>query len=168
MTTLLIADVVKGQMGDATAKAMTAAAQLGAPVHILVAGKDCDAAAQAAAKLDGVEKVLTTDNELYDHQLAEPMAALVVSLAEGYSSLVASATTTAKNIMPRVAALLDVMQISEIIKVVSADTFERPIYAGNAIGCPRKPLTHFRRHWQIDDRSEYSCRIFYWSAEERS
>ena len=133
MTTLLIADVVKGQMGDATAKALTAALQLGAPVHVLVAGKDCDAVAQAAAKLDNVEKVIAVDNDLYDHQLAEPMAALIVSMADGYSAIISSATTTAKNIMPRVAALLDVMQVSEIIKVISADTFERPIYAGNAI-----------------------------------
>ena len=133
MTTLLIADVVKGQMGDATAKALTAALQLGAPVHVLVAGKDCDAVAQAAAKLDNVEKVIAVDNDLYDHQLVEPMAALIVSMADGYSAIISSATTTAKNIMPRVAALLDVMQVSEIIKVISADTFERPIYAGNAI-----------------------------------
>ncbi|MGE3248553.1 MAG: electron transfer flavoprotein subunit alpha/FixB family protein [Beijerinckiaceae bacterium] len=133
MTTLLVADVVKGQIGDATAKAMTAAAQLGADVHVLVAGKDCAAAAEAASKLEGVAKVLVADNELYDHQLAEPMAALIVSLAGNYDAIVASATTSAKNIMPRVAALLDVMQISEIIKVVSPDTFERPIYAGNAI-----------------------------------
>ena len=133
MTTLLVADVAKGQLGDATAKAMTAAAQLGEPVHVLVAGKDCAAAAEAASKLDGVEKVLTADDALYEHQLAEPMTALILSLADNYSAIVSSATTSAKNIMPRVAALLDVMQISEIIKVVSADTFERPIYAGNAI-----------------------------------
>ncbi len=133
MTTLLVADVVKGQLGDATAKALTAASQLGASVHVLVAGKDCAAAAEAAAKLAGVEKVLLADGDLYQHQLAEPMAALIVKLAGNYSAIVSSATTAAKNIMPRVAALLDVMQISEIIKVVSADTFERPIYAGNAI-----------------------------------
>jgi electron transfer flavoprotein alpha subunit len=133
MTTLLVADVAKGQLGDATAKAMTAAGQLGEPVHVLVAGKDCAAAAEAASKLDGVEKVLTAGDALYEHQLAEPMTALILSLAGNYSAIVSSATTSAKNIMPRVAALLDVMQISEIIKVVSADTFERPIYAGNAI-----------------------------------
>ncbi len=133
MTTLLVADVVKGQLGDATAKALTAASQLDAPVHVLVAGKDCAAAAEAAAKLAGVEKVLLADGDLYQHHLAEPMAALIVKLAGNYSAIVSSATTAAKNIMPRVAALLDVMQISEIIKVVSADTFERPIYAGNAI-----------------------------------
>lgn len=133
MTTLLLADVVKGQLGDATAKALTAAIQLGEPVHVLVAGKDCSAAAEAVSKFDGVEKVLHAEAGIYEHQLAEPMAALLVKLAGSYSAIVSSATTAAKNIMPRAAALLDVMQISEIIKVVSADTFERPIYAGNAI-----------------------------------
>ena len=133
MTTLLLADVGKGALGDSVAKALTAALALGEPVNMLVAGKDCAAAAEAAAKLDGVAKVLVADDAIYDHQLAEPVAALVVSLAGDYSAIVSSATTSAKNIMPRVAALLDVMQISEIVKVVSPDTFERPIYAGNAI-----------------------------------
>ena len=133
MTTLLLADVNKGQLGDATSKALTAARALGAPVHILVAGDNVDAAAKAAASLEGVEKVLVASASSYGHGLAEPLAALIVSLAGNYSALVASATSTAKNVMPRVAALLDVMQISEIIKVVSPDTFERPIYAGNAI-----------------------------------
>ena len=133
MTTLLVADVVKGEMGDATAKALTAAVQLGAQVHVLVAGKDCAAAAEAASKLEGVDKILLADADIYDRQMAEPMAALLAKLAGNYSAIVSSATTAAKNIMPRAAALLDVMQISEIIKVVSPDTFERPIYAGNAI-----------------------------------
>ncbi|MBM3607895.1 MAG: electron transfer flavoprotein subunit alpha/FixB family protein [Alphaproteobacteria bacterium] len=133
MTTLLIADISKNALGDATAKALTAARQLGAPVHVLVAGKGCAAAAQAAAGLEGVAKVLVADVELYDHQLAEPMAALIVSLATNYTAIVSSATTSAKNILPRVAALLDVMQISEIIKVIDTETFERPTYAGNAI-----------------------------------
>lgn len=133
MTTLLLADINKGQLGDATPKALTAARALGAPVHILVAGDNVDAAAQAAAKLDGVEKVLVASSSSYAHGLAEPLASLIVSLAGQYSTLVGSATSTAKNVMPRVAALLDVMQISEITKVVSSDTFERPIYAGNAI-----------------------------------
>jgi len=133
MTTLLLADVNKGQLGDATSKALTAARALGAPVHILVAGDNVDAAAKTAASLEGVEKVLVVSASSYGHGLAEPLAALIVSLAGNYSALVASATSTAKNVMPRVAALLDVMQISEIIKVVSPDTFERPIYAGNAI-----------------------------------
>ena len=133
MTTLLLADVNKGQLGDATSKALTAARALGSPVHILVAGDNVDAAAKAAASFEGVEKVLVASASSYAHGLAEPLAALIVSLAGNYSALVASATSTAKNVMPRVAALLDVMQISEIIKVVSSDTFERPIYAGNAI-----------------------------------
>jgi electron transfer flavoprotein alpha subunit len=133
MTTLLLADISKGALGDSVAKVLTAAQALGEPVNVLVVGKDCTAAADAAAKLDGVAKVLVADDAIYDHQLAEPVAALIVSLASDYSAIVSGATTSAKNIMPRVAALLDVMQISEIIKVVSPDTFERPIYAGNAI-----------------------------------
>ncbi len=133
MTTLLLADITKGQLGDATAKALTAALALGAPVHILVAGDNVEAASQAAAKLNGIEKVLVAKSSSYAHGLAEPLAALIVSLAGNYTALVASATSTAKNVMPRVAALLDVMQLSEITKVISSDTFERPIYAGNAI-----------------------------------
>ena len=133
MATLLLADVSNGQLGDATAKALTAARALGAPVTVLVAGQSVQGVADAAAKLEGVAKVLIADAALYAHQLAEPSAALIVGMAEGYSAIVASATSNAKNIMPRVAALLDVMQVSEIIKVVSPDTFERPIYAGNAI-----------------------------------
>jgi len=133
MTTLVLADVAKGKLGDATAKVVTAAVQLGAPVHVLAAGPDARAAAEEAAKLEGVAKVLIAEDGLYAHQLAEPTAALIVSLAKDYGAIVSSATSAAKNIMPRVAALLDVMQISEITKVVSADTFERPIYAGNAI-----------------------------------
>jgi len=133
MTTLLLADISKGALGDSVAKVLTAAQALGAPVNVLVVGKDCKAAADEASKLSGVAKVLVADDAIYDHQLAEPVAALIVSLAGDYSAIISSATTSAKNIMPRVAALLDVMQISEIIKVVSPDTFERPIYAGNAI-----------------------------------
>ena len=133
MKTLLLADVAKGQLGDAVAKALTAARALGAPVDILVAGHDIAAAAEAAARLEGVARVLVADAPAYAHQLAEPIANLIVGLAPGYAAIVSSATSAAKNIMPRVAALLDVMQISEIIKVVAPDTFERPIYAGNAI-----------------------------------
>jgi electron transfer flavoprotein alpha subunit len=133
MTTLLLAEVTKNGLGDSTAKALTAAQQLGGPVHILVAGKGCDVAAQTAAALPGVEKVIVADDDLYANQLAEPMAALIVSMAGSYSAIVAGATTMTKNVMPRVAALLDVMQISEITKVIDAETFERPIYAGNAI-----------------------------------
>jgi electron transfer flavoprotein alpha subunit len=102
-------------------------------VHILVAGQGCKAVADAAAKLDGVKKVLIADAPAYAHMLAEPTAALIVSLAEPYEAILAAATTTGKNVMPRVAALLDVMQISDITKVVAPDTFERPVYAGNAI-----------------------------------
>src|SRR5512134_2340319 len=133
MTTLLVAEHDNKTLKDATNKALTAAKAIGGDVHVLVAGKDCKAAAEAASKLDGVKKVLMADAAPYEHQLAEPLAALIVSLAGNYDAIVAPATTTGKNIMPRVAALLDVMQISDITKVVSPDTFERPIYAGNAI-----------------------------------
>ena len=133
MTTLLMAEHDNKTLKDATAKALTAAKALGGEVHVLVAGKDAKAAAEAAAKLDGVSKVLLAEGEAYAHMLAEPAAALIVSLAGPYDALVAPATTNGKNIMPRVAALLDVMQISDITRVVSPDTFERPIYAGNAI-----------------------------------
>jgi len=133
MTTLLIAEHDNTHLKDATHKALTAAKALGAPVHILVAGANARAAADAAAKLEGVEKVLLADAPAYEHRLAEPLAALIVSLAGPYDALVAPATTAGKNVMPRVAALLDVMQVSDITKVVSPDTFERPIYAGNAI-----------------------------------
>ena len=98
-----------------------------------VKSKDAKGAADAAAKLDGVKKVLLADAAAYEHALAEPVAALIVSLAGAYDSIVAPATSTGKNVMPRVAALLDVMQVSEVIKVVASDTFERPVYAGNAI-----------------------------------
>jgi electron transfer flavoprotein alpha subunit len=133
MPTLLIAEHDNKSLKDSTNKAMSAARALGQPVHVLVAGKDCKAAADAAAKLDGAEKVLLADGAPYEHALAEPLAALIVSLAGPYEAIVAPATTSGKNVMPRVAALLDVMQLSDIIKVVSPDTFERPIYAGNAI-----------------------------------
>jgi electron transfer flavoprotein alpha subunit len=133
MTTLLIAEHDNATLKDATAKALTAAKQLGGDVHVLVAGKGCKAVADAAAKLDGVKKVLLADREPYAHQLAEPLAALVVSLAKDYDAIVSPATTTGKNFMPRVAALLDVMQISDIVKVEAPDTYVRPIYAGNAM-----------------------------------
>jgi electron transfer flavoprotein alpha subunit len=133
MPTLLLAEHDNAALKDATYKALTAAKALGADVHILVAGYHCKAVADVAAKLDGVAKVLLADAPAYEHMLAEPTAALIVALAGPYETLVAAATTTGKNVMPRVAALLDVMQISDIIKVVAPDTFERPIYAGNAI-----------------------------------
>jgi electron transfer flavoprotein alpha subunit len=133
MTTLLLAKHDNTSLNEATRKALTAAKALGAPVHVLVAGHNAKAVAEAAAKLDGVEKVLLADDGSYEHRLAEPLADLIVALAGPYDALVAPGTTTGKNVMPRVAALLDVMQVSEVIKVVSPDTFERPIYAGNAI-----------------------------------
>ena len=133
MTTLLLAEHDNKVLKDATNKALTAAKALGQPVHVLVAGKGARPVAEAAAKLDGVAKVLLADGDGYEHMLAEPVAALVHSLAGAYDAIVAPATTSGKNVMPRVAALLDVMQISEIVKVISPDTFERPIYAGNAV-----------------------------------
>jgi electron transfer flavoprotein alpha subunit len=133
MATLLFAEHDNKHLKEATGKALTAAKGLGTEVHLLVAGKGCRAVAEAASKLDGVAKVLLADDDLYEHALAEPLAALIVALAPAYDAIVAAATTTAKNCIPRVAALLDVMQISEITKVVSPDTFERLIYAGNAV-----------------------------------
>jgi len=133
MTTLLIAEHDNKSLKDATHKALTAAKALGGEVHVLVAGKGARAVAESAAKLDGVGKVLLADAASYEHMLAEPLAALIVSLAPSYDAIVAPATTAGKNVLPRVAALLDVMQISDIIKVLSPDTFERLIYAGNAV-----------------------------------
>jgi electron transfer flavoprotein alpha subunit len=133
MPTLLLAEHDNKSLKDATNKALTAVKAIGGDVHVLVAGHNCRGAAEAAAKLDGVAKVLLADAPAYEHMLAEPTAALIVSLAGPYDTIAAPATTSGKNIMPRVAALLDVMQISEISKVVAPDTFERPIYAGNAV-----------------------------------
>ena len=133
MATLLVAEHINTALKDATNKALTAARALGGDVHVLVAGKGCGPAAEAAAKLDGVAKVLVADDALYEHMVAEPVAALIVSLAGGYDAILAPATTTGKNIMPRVAALLDVMQVSDVIKVVAPDTFDRLIYAGSAV-----------------------------------
>src|SRR3954462_11391798 len=133
MTTLLIAEHDQGSLKDVTAKALAAAKAMGEPIHVLVAGSNARGVAGAAAGPAGVDKVLRADDPRYDHMLAEPTAALIASLAQPYAAIVAAATTTGKNVMPRVAALLDVMQISDIIKVLGLDTFERPIYAGNAI-----------------------------------
>lgn len=133
MTILLLAEHDNASLNDQTAKALTAAATIGGDVHVLVAGSGAQGAADAAAKLSGVSKVLLADDASYANNLAEPLADLIVSLAGSYDVIIAAATAAAKNVMPRVAALLDVMQISEIIEVVSADTFKRPIYAGNAI-----------------------------------
>ncbi len=133
MAVLLLADVTNGQLGtDAVAKAVTAVKGLG-EVHVLVAGQGGDAAAAEAATLQGVSKVLFAGDHGFCHMLAEPVADLIVGMAGGYSHIAAPATTDAKNILPRVAAILDVMIVSEVTAVIDADTFERPIYAGNAI-----------------------------------
>ncbi len=133
MAILLLAEHDNATVSDQTAKTLTAAAKIGGDVHVLVAGSGAKAAADAAAKLSGVSKVLVADDASLANNLAEPLAALIVSLAPSYDVIIAPATSVGKNVMPRVAALLDVMQVSEIIEVVSADTFKRPIYAGNAI-----------------------------------
>ncbi|PLW78064.1 electron transfer flavoprotein subunit alpha/FixB family protein [Cohaesibacter celericrescens] len=133
MTTLLIAEHNNTALNEATHKALTAAVELGSEVHILVAGKGCADAAAEAATLTGASKVLIAESDAMEHQLAEAMAAQILSIAGDYDALVAPATSNGKNYMPRVAALLDVMQLSEITKVISADTFERPTYAGNAM-----------------------------------
>ncbi len=133
MAVLLLGEVTDGHLSvDATAKALTAAKAMG-PVTVLCAGARAADAAAAAAKLDGVTKVLCAEDPALGHRLAEATAALIVGLAGGYSHIVAPATTDAKNVLPRVAALLDVMVISDVSGVVDAETFERPIYAGNAI-----------------------------------
>ncbi|MEM1198009.1 MAG: FAD-binding protein [Pseudomonadota bacterium] len=133
MATLLIAEHNNSELNEATSKALTAAKEMGGDIHVLVAGSGSGAAAEAASKLDGVSKVLHCDDAMFERPLAENMAALIVPMMDGYDALVAPATTNGKNICPRVAAMLDVMQISEITAVKSPDTFERPIYAGNAI-----------------------------------
>ncbi|TGP88004.1 MULTISPECIES: FAD-binding protein [unclassified Mesorhizobium] len=133
MAILLIAEHDNATLSDQTAKALSAALQIGSDVHVLVAGKGAKPAADAAAKLKGVTKVLLADADELTERLAEPLAALVVSLAGAYDTIIAPATSSGKNVAPRVAALLDVAQVSEIIEIVSPDTFKRPIYAGNAI-----------------------------------
>ena len=132
MKTLVLVEHDNASVKDATLSAVTAASQLG-EVHLLVAGKDCGAVAEAAAKIAGVGKVHVADDAAYEHQLAENVAPLAAALMETHDAFVAPATTTGKNIAPRVAALLDVMQISEVMSVESDKTFTRPIYAGNAI-----------------------------------
>ena len=133
MASLVIAEHDNTTLKEATGKVVTAATQLGGPVHVLVAGQGCDAVAAAAAKIAGVEKVLVADDALYAKMVAETMETLILSLAPNYDAILAPATTNGKNYMPRVAAKLDVAQLSEIIAVDSPDTFQRPIYAGNAI-----------------------------------
>jgi electron transfer flavoprotein alpha subunit len=137
MSILVLADLHEGQLAGATASVVAAAQQIikdsGGDIDVLVAGDNVHAAAEAAAKLDGVNKVRVADNAVYAHQLAEPMGKLLAELASDYTHVLAAASTTGKNVMPRLAALKDVSQISDIIRVESADTFKRPIYAGNAI-----------------------------------
>ncbi len=133
MAVLLIAEHDNGSLKDATHKALTASAKMGGDVHVLVAGHNAGGAAAQAAKLAGVKKVLHIESAALERPVAEPMAATIVALAGAYEHLVAAATTNGKNYMPRVAALLDVMQISDISDVVSGDTFVRLIYAGNAV-----------------------------------
>jgi electron transfer flavoprotein alpha subunit len=139
MASLVIAEHDNATLKEATQKTVTAAAAISTPVHVLVAGENCAAVAEAAAKIAGVEKVLLADAAIYAKMLAEPMEALILSVADGYDAILAPATTTGKNFLPRVAAKLDVPQVSEILKVVSPDTFERPIYAGNAIETVQAP-----------------------------
>ena len=133
MSILILADHDNGQLAVATLNTVTAATEIGGDIDILVAGDASGDVAKAAAAISGVSRVLTADADLFAHGIAENIAPLVQSLASGYTHLMAPATTTGKNVMPRVAALLDVMQISDIIKVESDNSFQRPIYAGNAI-----------------------------------
>lgn len=133
MSVLVLAEHEAGQLKASTLNTVTAAKKLGGDVHVLVAGSGAQAVAEAAAKVDGVAKVLLADAPAFAHHLAEPLAALLVDLAKGYAAVLAPATSNGKNVLPRVAALLDVAQVSDITAVVSADTFVRPIYAGNAL-----------------------------------
>lgn len=133
MTILVLAEHDNSTLAVATGKAVAAAEAMGGDIHVLVAGAGCGAVGEAATKLDGVTKVLVADNGAYEHQLAETVSELMVHLADGYSHIVSAATTTGKNTLPRVAALLDVMQVSDITAVVGPKTFERPVYAGAAI-----------------------------------
>lgn len=146
MAILLVAEHDNTKLSEQTAKALSAAQNVGGDIDILIAGKGARGVAEAAARLSGVRKVLLAESEHLENQLAEPLAATIVSLADNYDTLIAPATTTGKNVMPRVAALLDVMQISEVMEVIDASTFKRPIYAGNAIQTietndPKKVLT---------------------------
>ena len=133
MNTLVISEHDNQTIADATKKALSAALALGNEVHLLVAGENCADAVADAANIDGVTKVLKADDAAFKKLLAEPLADLVVSLADGYSAIITAATTNGKNFMPRIAALLDMPQLSDITAVIDANTFERPIYAGNAI-----------------------------------
>jgi len=133
MAILLFAEHDNQSLSDQTAKALSAASLIGGDIDILVAGKNASSVADAAAKLSGIRGVLLAESDALENRLAEPTAALIVNLSGDYDTILAPATTTGKNVLPRVAALLDVMQVSDVIEVVSPDTFKRPIYAGNAI-----------------------------------
>jgi len=133
MAILLIAEHDNAALSGQTAKALSAAQKIGGDIDVLVAGQNVGAVSEAASKLEGVRKVLVADDASLGAQLAEPLAATIVALADGYDTLIAASTSVGKNVMPRVAALLDVMQVSDIIDVVNATTFKRPIYAGNAV-----------------------------------
>jgi electron transfer flavoprotein alpha subunit len=133
MTCLVLADHDNTTLRDATARAVAAALKVDSDVHVLIAGTGCRPAAEAAARLAGVRKVLIADAPAYGHLLADPVAALVVSLAPAYGALLAPSTSVGRDVMPRVAALLDVMQVSDMTAVLGPDTFERPVFAGNVI-----------------------------------
>ncbi len=133
MAVLVLAEHDNKQLSDATARTVTAAVNISSEIHVLVAGANCGVVAEEAAKFDGVAKILVADDARYAHALAEPLAALILSLAEPYEAILAPATTSGKNILPRVAAKLDVPQISDITAVESPEIYFRPIYAGNAI-----------------------------------
>ncbi len=133
MSILVLADLHEGELAAATAHVVAAAQQIGGDIDVLIAGEGVQAAADAAARLEGVSRVRLAEHSVYAHQLAEPLSALIVALADDYTHILSSASTTGKNVLPRVAALKDVSQISEVLAIDSADTFKRPIYAGNAI-----------------------------------
>ena len=133
MAVLILAKHDNAALNDATARTVTAAAGLGGDIHVLVAGENCAAVAEEASKVAGIAKVIHVDAPAYAHRLAEPLTALLHGMADAYDAIAFPATTTGKNVAPRLAALLDVMVISDVTGIVSADTFERPIYAGNAI-----------------------------------
>jgi electron transfer flavoprotein alpha subunit len=146
MAVLVIGEHDNSELKDATAKVISAAREIGGPVHVLIAGKNCSDVAAEAAAIEGVDKVILAEADIYENRLAEPLAALIVKLMRNYEATLAPATTSGKNVMPRVAALLDVPQISEIISVVDDKTFERPVYAGNAVqtveaDLPKKVIT---------------------------
>ena len=140
MSVLIIAEPTTSAVKSATLTTISAAAKLDGDLHVMVIGADCAGAAEAAARIAGVSKILVADAPQYEHPLAENVAPLITGLAKGYSHVLAPATTFGKNVMPRVAALLDVAQLSEIVAVESTDTFQRPIYAGNAIATVQSPI----------------------------